>query len=212
MQIICSICIENITEPVSLTCGHVFDKTCIQCHFDVTTLCPLCKYDCHNDSFKTLYLSTVDPEKEKEEAKALHETSLNITDEHMFLIHLIEDLETKLAIRASSVEETRTYNTLSYDLTKYVNEIDSKKAQIQTRYQHALKTVSEYNRRCSISPDISKMDNLKQDLKNLFKEIHTQYNKQKTQLYIARKTSRLIDKKLNKFDSLIVQIEKKATE
>ncbi|KAM3609701.1 uncharacterized protein V6R79_018860 [Siganus canaliculatus] len=44
-QLLCSICLEIFTDPVTTTCGHNFCKTCITQHWDsnVPYHCPICK-------------------------------------------------------------------------------------------------------------------------------------------------------------------------
>uniref|UniRef100_A0A668AJS0 Uncharacterized protein n=1 Tax=Myripristis murdjan TaxID=586833 RepID=A0A668AJS0_9TELE len=46
-QLLCSICLDVFTDPVTTPCGHNFCKTCITQHWDVNTpcQCPLCKED-----------------------------------------------------------------------------------------------------------------------------------------------------------------------
>ncbi|KAM3609040.1 uncharacterized protein V6R79_008975 [Siganus canaliculatus] len=44
-QLLCSICLEVFTDPVTTTCGHNFCKTCITQHWDSNSSChcPICK-------------------------------------------------------------------------------------------------------------------------------------------------------------------------
>ncbi|KAM9857192.1 E3 ubiquitin-protein ligase TRIM39-like [Aulostomus maculatus] len=44
-QFLCSICLDVLTQPVTLSCGHNFCKDCITTQWDsrVTWLCPMCK-------------------------------------------------------------------------------------------------------------------------------------------------------------------------
>ncbi|XP_072305485.1 E3 ubiquitin-protein ligase TRIM39-like [Eucyclogobius newberryi] len=44
-QLLCSICLEVFTDPVSTSCGHSFCKTCINKHWDHSEpyQCPMCK-------------------------------------------------------------------------------------------------------------------------------------------------------------------------
>uniref|UniRef100_A0A3B3ZFC2 Uncharacterized protein n=1 Tax=Periophthalmus magnuspinnatus TaxID=409849 RepID=A0A3B3ZFC2_9GOBI len=46
-QLLCSICLEVFTDPVSTSCGHSFCKTCIYHHWDHSEQyqCPVCKED-----------------------------------------------------------------------------------------------------------------------------------------------------------------------
>ncbi|KAJ0064902.1 hypothetical protein NL108_017429, partial [Boleophthalmus pectinirostris] len=46
-QLLCSICLEVFTDPVSTSCGHSFCKTCIYQHWDHSEQyqCPVCKED-----------------------------------------------------------------------------------------------------------------------------------------------------------------------
>ena len=39
----CSICLDNIEEPWSTNCGHIYCKECILAAIDATHRCPLCK-------------------------------------------------------------------------------------------------------------------------------------------------------------------------
>ncbi|XP_030282325.1 E3 ubiquitin-protein ligase TRIM21-like [Sparus aurata] len=42
-QVLCSICLDVFTDPVSTPCGHNFCKTCITKHWDENDKCPNCK-------------------------------------------------------------------------------------------------------------------------------------------------------------------------
>uniref|UniRef100_A0A8C6WSZ4 RING-type domain-containing protein n=1 Tax=Neogobius melanostomus TaxID=47308 RepID=A0A8C6WSZ4_9GOBI len=46
-QLLCSICLDVFTEPVSTPCGHNFCKSCIFTHWqqDAPCCCPLCKQE-----------------------------------------------------------------------------------------------------------------------------------------------------------------------
>ncbi|KAI7900553.1 uncharacterized protein BX663DRAFT_488183 [Cokeromyces recurvatus] len=58
MTVICGICLEKIKEPVSLRCGHVFDKQCIELYFEVTQLCPNCKCQSSKEQLHRIYLNS----------------------------------------------------------------------------------------------------------------------------------------------------------
>uniref|UniRef100_UPI003AAB78CB E3 ubiquitin-protein ligase TRIM21-like isoform X2 n=1 Tax=Centroberyx gerrardi TaxID=166262 RepID=UPI003AAB78CB len=49
-QLLCSVCLDIFTEPVSIQCGHTFCKTCITEYWDSSVLCqcPLCKKILYN--------------------------------------------------------------------------------------------------------------------------------------------------------------------
>ncbi|KAI7900554.1 uncharacterized protein BX663DRAFT_488184 [Cokeromyces recurvatus] len=62
INVICSICLQEVTEPIALECGHVFDKECLQSwsHFSFSRrVCPLCRRSYVNQH--RLYLTTDDP-------------------------------------------------------------------------------------------------------------------------------------------------------
>lgn len=40
---VCSICQDVFVEPVSLPCGHSFDRRCLLRHLDLRSDCPLCR-------------------------------------------------------------------------------------------------------------------------------------------------------------------------
>uniref|UniRef100_A0A668RQK2 E3 ubiquitin-protein ligase TRIM39-like n=1 Tax=Oreochromis aureus TaxID=47969 RepID=A0A668RQK2_OREAU len=44
-QFLCSICLDDFTDPVSIPCGHNFCKNCISHHWDISERCqcPMCK-------------------------------------------------------------------------------------------------------------------------------------------------------------------------
>jgi len=43
----CSLCMRVFYEPVTLPCGHTFDKSCLSRVFDYTDKCPLCRQVSH---------------------------------------------------------------------------------------------------------------------------------------------------------------------
>ncbi|KAL0488415.1 hypothetical protein AKO1_015590 [Acrasis kona] len=43
----CSLCMRVFYEPVTLPCGHTFDKSCLARVFDYTDKCPLCRQVSH---------------------------------------------------------------------------------------------------------------------------------------------------------------------
>ncbi|XP_073328062.1 E3 ubiquitin-protein ligase TRIM21-like [Pagrus major] len=48
-QVLCSICLDVFTDPVTTSCGHNFCKTCITIHWNVYVPyeCPICKKICY---------------------------------------------------------------------------------------------------------------------------------------------------------------------
>ena len=39
----CSVCMDELTKPVKLSCGHVFCEACIAQWFEKEDTCPLCR-------------------------------------------------------------------------------------------------------------------------------------------------------------------------
>ncbi|KAI9474206.1 MAG: hypothetical protein EXX96DRAFT_581033 [Benjaminiella poitrasii] len=216
MKVICSICIEDITEPVSLACGHVFDKKCIQSHFcHSSPLCPHCKYDCHDYSFKTLYLSTVEPDEKELESLHIKEAT-DRADQS--LVDLVDDLKIKLAISESALQATSSDSIqLEEDLTKHMEDIKRKKEQLYQRYQRALRiaqlTCNLINRASSSSHHAATQRNdVRPDLKEAFKSIRRCYKIQRSQLFLAKVTSMRISRKIKNFEELTNQVDLEAIE
>lgn len=42
-HLICSICIETFSDPVTTSCGHSFCMTCLDFSINMNNMCPLCK-------------------------------------------------------------------------------------------------------------------------------------------------------------------------
>ncbi|KAI7900566.1 uncharacterized protein BX663DRAFT_553874 [Cokeromyces recurvatus] len=119
MKVICSICIENISDPVSLECGHVFDRECIELCFRSSTVscCPYCKSHCRKDQIRRLYLSTD------------NEIATTTTRESKDTSSLLELLEKILPAFAEAQTMTQTLSQkvkllhrLNKDLRQIINE------------------------------------------------------------------------------------------
>ncbi|XP_053326504.1 RING finger protein 112-like isoform X2 [Spea bombifrons] len=58
-EIMCSICLEELSEPVSIACGHTFCKACISCYWSGIqrggSRCPECKKICPRDQLIPVY-------------------------------------------------------------------------------------------------------------------------------------------------------------
>ena len=39
----CSVCMDELTKPIKLSCGHVFCEACIAQWFEKEDTCPLCR-------------------------------------------------------------------------------------------------------------------------------------------------------------------------
>ena len=39
----CSVCMDKLTNPIQLSCGHLFCEDCISQWFEKKTTCPLCR-------------------------------------------------------------------------------------------------------------------------------------------------------------------------
>ncbi|KAF3334383.1 E3 ubiquitin-protein ligase RNF4-like isoform X1 [Carex littledalei] len=52
----CPICLNQLTEPCSTTCGHVFCQSCIKASIQAQKKCPTCRKKLNKNSFHRLYL------------------------------------------------------------------------------------------------------------------------------------------------------------
>ena len=54
----CAVCLENVREPTSTTCGHIYCQPCIRRAIQKTKMCPLCRKPHDLRSLIRLYLPT----------------------------------------------------------------------------------------------------------------------------------------------------------
>ncbi|TVU36038.1 hypothetical protein EJB05_17948 [Eragrostis curvula] len=54
----CPVCLNELTEPSSTPCGHIFCKMCIKSAIQAQKKCPTCRRKLGNTSFHRVYLPT----------------------------------------------------------------------------------------------------------------------------------------------------------
>ncbi|KAI9474216.1 MAG: hypothetical protein EXX96DRAFT_581066 [Benjaminiella poitrasii] len=131
MKAICSICIEELTEPVSLECGHVFDRPCIDLCLRTSSLCPYCKGSFRREDMRRLFLNTNDDER----------TQSQTHNEEPF-----RQLLNEILPAFSEAQELINALTFKFDQTQRNNELLE---QLLEEKNHAINTLTEKLKRCT---------------------------------------------------------------
>ncbi|GJN16924.1 hypothetical protein PR202_gb03952 [Eleusine coracana subsp. coracana] len=56
----CPVCLNELTEPSSTSCGHIFCQKCIKASIQAQKKCPTCRQKLTNKGFHRVYLPTME--------------------------------------------------------------------------------------------------------------------------------------------------------
>ncbi|XP_029978607.1 nuclear factor 7, brain-like [Sphaeramia orbicularis] len=156
-QLLCSICVNVFTDPVTTPCGHNFCKSCICEHWRVNVpyQCPMCEkvFDRRPElNVNALISELVSPFRHEEEKAELKKTEADI--EEMILERRLKILEIQCSVELSTnaadrkaAEGVKVYTalikTVQTSLNQFIEEIQEKKRSTKKQAEDVIKELEQ---------------------------------------------------------------------